>query len=103
MADNNGGNDKSGLLGVLIAVPTLAICCGAGGFLVAGAAGIFAALGGWLTGLGGVATALAVLGAVVLVHEIRRRRSAIGNGAPNETYQPAKTGATSGPAGNQNL
>jgi len=43
------------------------------------------------------------LGAVVLVHEIRRRRSAIGNGAPNETYQPAKTGATSGPAGNQNL
>jgi len=96
MSDENGGNDKSGLLGVLIAVPALAICCGAAGFLVAGAAGIFAALGGWLTGLGGVATALAVLGAVLLVREIRRRAAYV-NDAEGETCRTSNTGTTSRP------
>ena len=96
MHDDKGDDGKGGLLAILIAVPALAICCGGGGVLLAGAAGVFAALGGWLTGLGGIATVLAVIGAVLLVRTVHRRRAA--NDPQSEACRISNTEAASGPS-----
>ena len=98
MSDNKKENDKSGLLAVLIAVPALAICCGGGGVLLASAAGLFGALGGWLTGLGGVATMIGAFGALLLVRTARRRRAAYANDPERETCRFSNAEATSRPS-----
>jgi len=98
MRDDKGGSDKGALFAVLIAVPAMVVCCGGGGLLLAGAAGLFGALGGWLTGLGGIATALAALGAVLLVREIRRHRAANAEGSQDETCCFPNTKVAPGPA-----
>ena len=78
-----------GLLAFIIAAPFMVICCGGGGVILAA---ILGGIGGWLTGLGGIAAVVAAIGAALVVREIRRRGSAGIDGAPDETC--AKTRAT---------
>lgn len=61
-----------GLLAFVIAAPIMVICCGGGGVILAA---ILGGIGGWLTGLGGIATIVAALGAILVWREIRRSRS----------------------------
>lgn len=61
-----------GFLAFVIAAPIMVVCCGGGGALVAALLG---GLGGWLTGLGGIATVLAAVGGYLFWREIRRGRA----------------------------
>jgi hypothetical protein len=61
-----------GLLAFVIAAPIMVICCGGGGVILAA---ILGGIGGWLTGLGGIATIVAALGAMLVWREIRRSRA----------------------------
>ncbi|NND43038.1 MAG: hypothetical protein HKO04_13290, partial [Silicimonas sp.] len=53
-------------------------------------AAILGGIGGWLTGLGGIAAVVAAIGAALVVREIRRRGSAGIDGAPDETCTKTK-------------
>lgn len=70
-----------GLLAFAIAAPIMVICCGGGGVILAA---ILGGIGGWLSGLGGIATVIAAFGTVLLVREVRRHRAA----TEPETEQP---------------
>lgn len=61
-----------GLLAFVIAAPIMVICCGGGGVILAAVLG---GIGGWLTGLGGIATLIAALVAMLVWREIRRSRA----------------------------
>jgi len=76
-----------GLLAFVIAAPIMVICCGGGGVILAAVLG---GIGGWLTGLGGIAAVIAAIGAALVVREIRRRGSAGVGGAPDETCTKAR-------------
>ncbi|NND20199.1 MAG: hypothetical protein HKN98_16630 [Silicimonas sp.] len=76
-----------GLLAFIIAAPIMVICCGGGGVILAA---ILGGIGGWLTGLGGIAAVVAAIGAALVVREIRRRGSAGIDGAPDETCTKTK-------------
>lgn len=86
-----------GLLAFVVAAPVMVICCGGGGILLAAVLG---GIGGWLTGLGGVATVVAALGAYLLVRAIRRHSSAGAGDAVDNACCSAPDAAESGPAGN---
>ena len=66
-------NILGGLVATVIAAPAVIVCCGGGGILYAAVAG---ALGGWFSGLGGLATLLVAVAAALTVHAIRRARRA---------------------------
>lgn len=70
-----------GLLAFVLAAPVVVICCGGGGVILAA---ILGGIGGWLSGLGGIALGLAAIGGVLLVREIRRRRSTNAGGSHEE-------------------
>lgn len=61
-----------GLLAFVVAAPIMVICCGGGGVILAA---ILGGIGGWLTGLGGIATVIAAFGGLLLWREIRRSRA----------------------------
>lgn len=84
-----------GLLAFVIAAPIMVICCGGGGVILAA---ILGGIGGWLSGLGGIATVIAALGAMLLVWEIRRHRAAKVDGSQDETCCLPKSKVTPGPA-----
>ena len=84
-----------GLLAFVITAPIMVICCGGGGVILAA---ILGGIGGWLSGLGGIATVIAAFGAVLLVREIRRHRAAKADGAQDETCCLPKTKAALSPA-----
>ena len=75
-------NHMGGLLAFIIAAPIMVICCGGGGVILAA---ILGGIGGWLSGLGGIATVVAAFGAVLLVREVLRHRTAKADGAQDET------------------
>ncbi|GHE03958.1 hypothetical protein U879_21195 [Defluviimonas sp. 20V17] len=60
-----------GLLATAIAAPVVVICCGGGGVILSA---ILGGIGGWLTGLGGIAALTAALGAGLVVRQVRRKR-----------------------------
>jgi len=93
MRDDKGASDKSGILAILLVVPAMVICCGGGGLLLAGAAGLFGALGGWLAGLGGIATVVTALGAVLIWRAIRRGRG-LGAGECRADRDDVERGST---------
>lgn len=66
-------DSMGGLLAIVVAAPVVIVCCGGGGLLLAA---ILGGIGGWLTGLGGVATVIAASGVYLLVRALRRHRSA---------------------------
>lgn len=68
MSDRHMG----GLMAVIIAAPIMIVCCGGGGFILAA---IIGGVGGWLSGLGGMATVVAALGAFLFVRQIRCYRA----------------------------
>jgi len=76
-----------GLLAFIIAAPIMVICCGGGGVILAA---ILGGIGGWLTGLGGIAAVVAAIGAALVVREIRRSGSAGVGDAPDETSTKTK-------------
>ena len=51
-------NHMGGLLAFIIAAPIMVICCGGGGVILAA---ILGGIGGWLSGLGGIATVIALI------------------------------------------
>ena len=59
-----------GVLATAVAAPVVIVCCGGGGILLAGVTG---AVGGWSSGLGGIA-ALVVAATVALAWRSLRRR-----------------------------
>lgn len=61
-----------GLLATAVAAPLVIICCGGGAALLAGFAG---ALGGWLSGLNGIAVAVAITGAALAKRSLRRHNT----------------------------
>ena len=68
MSDRHFG----GLMAIVITAPIMIVCCGGGGVILAA---IFGGLGGWLSGLGGIATVVVTLGALLFVREYRRYRA----------------------------
>ena len=70
MSDHHMG----GLMAVIIAAPIMIVCCGGGGFILAA---IIGGVGGWLSGLGGIATVVAALGALLFVRQFRRYRASL--------------------------
>lgn len=76
-----------GLLAFIIAAPIMVICCGGGGVILSG---ILGGIGGWLTGLEGIAAVVAAIGAALVVREIRRRGSAGVGGASDEIGTKAR-------------
>lgn len=76
-----------GLLAFIIAALIMVICCGGGGVILAA---ILGGIGGWLTGLGGIAAVVAAIGAALVVREIRRSGSAGVDCAPDETCTKAR-------------
>ena len=48
-----------GLLATAAAAPVLIICCGGGGIFLAGVIGTVGAVGGWMSGLDGIAVLIA--------------------------------------------
>ncbi|KRS13409.1 hypothetical protein [Roseovarius indicus] len=79
-----------GLLAFVIAAPIMVICCGGGGLILAA---ILGGIGGWLTGLGGIAAVVTAIGAALVVREIRRSGSAGVGDAPDETSTKTKATA----------
>ena len=71
---------RGGLLATAIATPVVVICCGGGVILSA----ILGGIGGWLTGLGGIATMVAALGAGLVVRQIGRKRLVRPDGPPRD-------------------
>ena len=61
-----------GLLAFGVAAPVMVVCCGGGGVILAATLG---GIGGWLTGLGGIAAVTAALGGLLFWREIRRVRA----------------------------
>lgn len=72
----------AGLLATAIAAPVMILCCGGGGVILAV---ILGGIGGWFSGLGGIATVIAALGAVLLLREVRRHRAATSDRTQGET------------------
>lgn len=60
-----------GLLTFILVAPVVVVCCSGGGFVLAA---ILSAIGGWSSGLGGIAMGLAAIGGVLLIREFRRQR-----------------------------
>lgn len=61
-----------GLLAFAVAAPIMVLCCGGGGiFLTA----LLAGIGGWLSGLGGIAILTAALSVFLVWRHIRRNRA----------------------------
>ncbi|MGI3211898.1 hypothetical protein ACROSR_12370 [Roseovarius tibetensis] len=60
-----------GMLATAVAAPVVVVCCGGGGVLLAGLTG---AVGGWLSGLGGIAALIVAAGAALAWRSLRRRR-----------------------------
>ena len=71
-----------GLLAFVLAAPVVVICCGGGGYVLAA---ILGGIGGWLSGLGGIALGLTTFGVVLIVREIRRKRSENADGSQLES------------------
>jgi membrane protein implicated in regulation of membrane protease activity len=71
-----------GLLAFVLAAPVVVICCGGGGVILAA---ILGGIGGWLSGLGGIALGLTTFGVVLIVREIRRKRSENADGLQQES------------------
>ncbi|MFN3723982.1 MAG: hypothetical protein ACK4VZ_13140 [Paracoccaceae bacterium] len=63
-----------GLLATAVAAPVVIVCCGGGGVLLAGLTG---AVGGWLSGLGGIAALIVAAGASLAWRSLRRRRGQV--------------------------
>ena len=61
--DGNGW--LAGLMAVLVA-PALVACCGGGGVLLAGLAGLLGAAGGWISGLSGIGMLAAAIVAALI-------------------------------------
>lgn len=59
-----------GVLATVVAAPAVIICCGGGGVLLAGLTG---AVGGWLSGLGGIVALVVAAGAALAWRSLRRR------------------------------
>ncbi|MEF2552274.1 hypothetical protein VQ042_13005 [Aurantimonas sp. A2-1-M11] len=59
-----------GALATAVAAPAVIVCCGGGGVLLAGLTG---AVGGWLSGLGGIAALVVAAGAALTWRSLRRR------------------------------
>ncbi len=78
MSDRHMG----GLLAFVIAAPIMLICCGGGGVILAA---ILGGIGGWLSGLGGIATVIAAVGAMLVFREIKRRRPAHADSASEDS------------------
>lgn len=70
-----------GLLAFIIAAPIMVICCGGGGAILAA---IIGGVGGWLTGLGGVAIALTALGVFLISRQVLRHRATRGSDPTEE-------------------
>ena len=76
---------QGGLLATLVAAPIVVICCGGGGIMLAATA---AAVGGWFTGLGGLATILVAALAALTVRGIRQGRTSCA--LPDTKNEPEK-------------
>lgn len=59
-----------GVLATAIAAPIVVVCCGGGGVLFVGLTG---AIGGWLSGLGGLAALIVAAGVALSWRSVRRR------------------------------
>lgn len=59
-----------GMLATTVAAPVVVVCCGGGGVLLAGLSG---AIGGWLSGLGGIAALIVAAGAALAWLSLRRQ------------------------------
>lgn len=59
-----------GVLATAVAAPVVIVCCGGGGVLLAGLSG---AVGGWLSGLGGITALIVASGAALAWRSLRRR------------------------------
>lgn len=59
-----------GMLATAVAAPVVMVCCGGGGVLLAGLIG---AVGGWLSGLGGIAALTVAAGAALAWRSLRQR------------------------------
>ena len=71
-----------------IAAPIVVVCCGGGGVILAAIVG---GIGGWMSGMGGLVTLIAALGAALLFRDVRRHRAAKAGGAQDETCRLPKT------------
>ena len=78
-----------GLLAFVLAAPVVVICCGGGGVILAA---ILGGIGGWLSGLGGIALGLTTFGVVLIVREIRRKRSENADGLQQESCRMSGSG-----------
>ena len=78
---------QGGVLATLITAPVRVVCCGDSGVLLTATA---AAVGGWFTGLGGLATILVAAIGALTVRSIRRARTVCAlPDTDNETGKPA--------------
>lgn len=87
MSDRHMG----GLMAIVIAAPIMIVCCGGGGFILAA---IIGGVGGWLTGLSGIATVVAALGAFLFVRQFRRYRASLNTDADASCCQSMNKHAT---------
>ena len=67
MSDRHMG----GFMAIVIAAPIMIVCCGGGGFILAA---IFGGIGGWLSGLSGIATVVAAFAVGLLIRTLRRQK-----------------------------
>ena len=66
----------AGLTAYAVAFPIALLCCGGGALLLSASIG---AIGGWFSGLSGVALLVAAGFSAVLFKELKKRRAASGN------------------------
>lgn len=88
-----------GLLAFVIAAPIMVVCCGGGGVILAA---ILGGVGSWLTGLGGIASVVVALVAMLVWRDIKRYRArrAVGNNddtvccSPDANHKSARPNST---------